>query len=172
MLSVKQWGFGATYPPSGTPVSETDTTYANVNGTACGPDSAIVNEPCQSTTFSSGTKVSQTTYVYTAAGHLTTPSEWVSPSMTLSTAATYNSNGTIESLADVNGALTNYRYDGTGGCNALLLTSTDLPVAPLTTSQTWNCTGGVLTSSMDPNSQVTQYGYVDQSGVPDPAFGD
>lgn len=33
--AVKKFSFGATYPPSGTPASETDTTYAGVSGITC-----------------------------------------------------------------------------------------------------------------------------------------
>jgi RHS repeat-associated protein len=176
ILAVRNWGVGATYPPSGTPVSETDTSYANVNGATCGPVlSYIVDHPCTVTNFSSGAMVSQTSYTYNASGHATQTTQVVNGSTNLTFTATYNSNGTIASFTDVNNtsqnpATTNFYYNGTGGCSDLLLTSTVLPVNNLTTKQTWNCTGAVLTSSTDANSQLTQYGYIDQSGNPDPLW--
>jgi YD repeat-containing protein len=45
-----------------------------------------------------------------------------------------------------------------------------LPVDNLTTSQIWDCNGGVLTSSTDANSQITQYGFYDENGNPDPLW--
>jgi RHS repeat-associated protein len=171
VLSVKHYGFGAMYPPSGTPVSETDTTYANVNGVSCGSISSyILDHPCKVTTLSSGSMVSQTSYTYNAGGHPTQTTTYVNGSLNLTSSASYNTNGTISSLTDVNGATTNYYYNGVFGCNDLLLTSTVLPVNTLTTAQTWNCTGGVLTSSIDANTQVTVYGYVDQNGKADPLW--
>jgi RHS repeat-associated protein len=111
--------------------------------------------------------VGQIKYTYTN-GHPTQTSSWVSGATYLTTSATYNPNGTIATFTDANNQITKYYYNGTGGCNNLLLTSTALPVDNLTTSQTWNCDGGVLTSTTDVNGQVTNYGYLNQSGVEDP----
>ena len=95
---------------------------------------------------------------------------WVTGSTYLTTSATYNSNGTVASTTDVNQALTNYFYNGTGGCNDILLTSISLPVSSLSSSQTWNCDGGVVTSATDANGQVTKFGFVNQSGIADPLW--
>ena len=40
----------------------------------------------------------------------------------------------------------------------------------LSTSQQWNCSGGVLTQTTDASSQTTPYGYVNQSGTADPLW--
>jgi len=172
VLSVKNYDFGATYPPSGTPLSETVTTYANVGGVTCGPLSTyIFDHPCSITTTNSASNtVSQTTYIYNAGGHPTETTTWVSSSKNLNSYATYNPNGTIATSTDVNGAVTKYYYNGTGGCNNLLLTSTVFPVNSLSTSQEWNCTGAVLTSTTDQNGAVTAYGYANQSGTADPLW--
>jgi RHS repeat-associated protein len=162
VTAIKKWGFGATYPPSGTPVSETDTKYANVNGVTCGPVSThIFDRPCSVTTYGSGVMSQQVNYTYNSTGHPTQTSTLVAGSAYLTSFASYNSNGTTATATDVNGAVTNYYYNGTGGCNNLLLTSTVLPVNSLTTSQTWDCNGGVVTESTDANSKDTDSVYND-----------
>ncbi len=177
VLAVKKYGFGATYPPSGTPASETDTTYANVNGITCGTVSSyIYDHPCVVTTLSSGTIVRQTEFTYSTAGHPTQTSTWVSGSTYLKSQATYNANGTIATATDVNGTtVSTYYYNGTGGCNNLFPTSvtvtgSGLPSGGLTNSSQWNCTGGVAAQTTDPNGHVTTYGYVNQSGTADPLW--
>jgi hypothetical protein len=106
-------------------------------------------------------------YTYTH-GHPTQTTTRVTGSATLTSKAAYNANGTVSSTTDANGAVTNYHYDGTGGCNNLLLTSTVLPIGSLSTSQQWNCNGGVLTQATDENNQPTGYGYVTAGGAADP----
>ena len=171
VLAVKRYDFGASYPPSGTPASETDSTYANVEGVTCGSvTTVIVDRPCNITQLSSGAKVSGTSYTYNSAGHPTATTNWVSSSISLTSYASYNPNGTIETSTDVNGAATSYYYNGNGGCNSLLLTSTSFPVDGLTTSETWYCAGGVPQSTTDASGQITSYGYVDQNGNADPLW--
>jgi RHS repeat-associated protein len=162
VIATKNYDVGATYPPSGVPVSETDATYANIAGVSCGSVSAyIFDHPCIVTTYnSSSAMVSQTKYTYNGAGHATQSSAWVTGSTYLNSSASYNSNGTPATSTDANGAITNYYYNGTGGCNNFLLTSTTLP-GNLTSSQTWNCVGAVVTSSTDLNSNVTHFYYND-----------
>src|ERR1700675_4455849 len=76
--------------------------------------------------------------------------------------ATHNTNGTIATANDVNNAPYSFAYNGTGGCNGLLLTSTTYPLASVgSSSQTWDCNGGVQTSSTDPNRNKTTYTYND-----------
>ncbi len=106
--------------------------------------------------------------MYNATGHPTQKSLLVAGTTTLSSSATYNSNGTLATYVDFNGATTTYHYDGTGGCNNLLLTSVSLPVNSLSTAQAWDCHGGVVTSTTDANSQPTTFGYVSQGNVADP----
>jgi RHS repeat-associated protein len=171
VTEVKHYGVGATFPPSGTPVVDTTYVYGSWNGTSCAAISGFIrNRPCSITAVSSGSTLSQARFTYNSAGHATQMSRLVSGQTFLTSSASYNANGTIATSTDTNGAITNYLYNGPGGCNNLLLTSTVLPVNSLTTSQTWDCNGGVLTSTTDPNGQVTHYGYADQNGVADPLW--
>ena len=169
---VKRWDLGAGYPPSGAAAFTTTTSYTNVGGVTCGTvGSYIYDRPCTvATTNSAGSTVAQTKYTYNSAGHATQTSKWVSGTTYLNSSATYNPNGTIATYTDSNNATTNLYYNGTGGCNNLLLTSAVLPMDNLTTSQTWNCVGGVLTSATDPNGQPTIYGFVDQNNAADPLW--
>jgi RHS repeat-associated protein len=178
IAEIKKYDFGAatslppTAAPTISPVADTIITYDG-NGASCGAlaaNSNIDDRPCSiTTTNSSGATVSQVNYTYNSAGHPTQTSTLVSGSTYLTSSNSYNTNGAMASSTDVNGAVTNYFYNGTGGCNNLLLTSTSLPVNSLSTSQTWDCNGGVLTSSTDENGQVTSYSYVNPStSVADP----
>lgn len=134
------------------------TAYAQ--GTAGG---YIYNTPCYGyITNSAGTTVSKTQITYSNTGHPTSNARWVSGSTWLTSTATYNSNGTLATATDSDGAVTTYAYNGTGGCNNLLLTSVTYPLSSVgSSSQTWNCAGGVLSTSTDPNSAVTSYAYSD-----------
>jgi len=173
VVTVKRWNVG-TYPPSGSPVSTTTTTYANRNGVTCGSTMQyIIDHPCTSTTTnSSGITVAQNKFTYNLGGHPTQTQNWVGGPTFLTSSATYNTNGTIATSTDANGQVTSYAYNGTGGCINLLPTSTTAVVngATLTTSQTWNCFGGAVTSTTDANGKITQFGYLDQNGVPDPLW--
>jgi hypothetical protein len=121
------------------------------------------DRPCTVTVTDSSGTISQAKYTYNAAGHPTQTSKLVGGSTYLTSYATYNANGTVASVTDANSKTTNYYYNGTGGCNNLLLTSTILPLNNLTTSQTWDCNGGVVTSASDANTpaNVTNYYYID-----------
>ncbi len=167
--------WGPTIPPSGTPLSSTTLTYDYSGSASCGTLSIayIYNRPCSATTAKLGNTASQSTFIYNPAGHPIQTSFLVTGTTYLTSQFSYNaSNGTLATSTDVNGAITNYYYNGTGGCNNLLLTSITLPVNGLAASQQWNCSGGVLTSSTDPNGQVSTFGYVNQppSSSPDPLW--
>ena len=168
VTTVKNYDFGAgySYPPSGTILSETDTSYADFSVSTCGTGSTYIrNLPCSITTYTSGTQTQQVSYTYTS-GHPTKTITYVNSNSSLTSTATYNSNGTLASVKEANTGTTTYGYNTTGnftGCpNPYLPTSTTLPDG-FTTYQSWNCDGGVLRSSQDQNSQLTNYGYVDQS---------
>jgi YD repeat-containing protein len=170
------YDWGAAIPPSGTPLSVTTTSYNGVNGVSCGTftDSYIFNRPCAVTTTGTNGNTAQTNYLYNGTGHATQTATLVNGTSYLTSYATYNSNGTISTSQDpkeyADNTKTSYLYNGTGGCNGVLPTSTNLPVNSLSTSQTWNCYGGVVTSTTDPNGKQTIYGYVNQSGVADPIW--
>jgi RHS repeat-associated protein len=175
---VKRYDFGAAMPPTGNPLSDTLTYYGQSwNGTSCTAypsGTYIQNTPCYSyTKNSAGTTVSQTQITYSNTGHPTSTVKLTGASSLTST-ATYNSNGTVATATDVNGALYTYAYNGTDGCNSLLATSVTvtgagLPSAGLTTSTEWDCNGSVVTSTTDPNGAVTATNYV-VGGVADPLY--
>jgi RHS repeat-associated protein len=162
VTQVSDYDYGASYPPSTTPISTTTTTY-DING-ACGTLTIpyIYDRPCSvTTTNSSGATVGQTNYTYNATGHATQTSRWVAGSTYSTTSAQYNSNGTTATATDGNGQTTSYTY---GACNGLLPTLTTFPTINgivQHTSQTWDCNGGVATSSTDANSKTTTYTYAD-----------
>ncbi len=181
---VKKYDFGATMPPTGNPLSDTLFYYGQSwNGTSCTayPSGVyIYNSPCYSyTRNSAGTTVAQAQITYSNTGHPLTTKKWVSgssPGVWLTSTATYNTNGTIATANDVNNAPYSYAYNGTGGCNGLLLTSTTLPLTSVgSTSQTWDCNGGVVTSSTDANGNPTTFTFNDplyrQTSVGDPDGG-
>ena len=168
------YDFGAT-----TPTTQVFTSYGQSwNGTSCtGYPSGtyIYNTPCYShTENSAGTDLAKTQITYSNTAHPTTTAKWTSGTSWLTNTATYNPNGTVATARDANGALSTYAYSGTGGCNNLLptsvtITGTGLPSGGLTTSQTWDCNGSVVTSATDANGAITTTKYA-LSGVSDPFY--
>lgn len=148
--------------PSGTPLKAETATYAS-------PGNYIYDKPASVVVAENGATSAQTTYTnYTPTGHVGTVSSWSgwAASGWLSDNYTYKSNGTIATKQDVNGALYTYAYNGTGGCNSLLPTSVTvtgqgLPSNGLTSSTQWDCNGGVVTQTIDPNQQPTVKTYND-----------
>jgi hypothetical protein len=166
---VSRYDFGAAYPPSGSPVSKTTISYDSAGSCGALSIAYMYDRPCSVTTVnSSGTQVSQTNYTYNPTGHPTQTKKWVSGSNTyLTYSASYNGNGTIASFTDANTAQTFYQYNGTDGCNGLLLTSTTYPLASVGTSyQQWDCNGGVMTLSTDVNGPNTNYSYTANGADP------
>jgi YD repeat-containing protein len=160
ITKIAKYDWGATIPPSGSPLSATTITYNGENGAACGTLSApfMFDRPCSITTVgAAGNLVSQTNYTYNGTGHPTQTSRLVSGTTFQTSQASYNSTGTIATLTDANGAVTTPNYNGTGGCNGLLPTS--VITGGLTISMQWDCNGGVATQTSDTNGQPTKYGY-------------
>jgi RHS repeat-associated protein len=175
-IQVKQYDFGVAMgaAPTGSPLSNALTYYGQSwNGSACTAypsGTYIYNTPCYTVTKNSaGTTVASTQITYSATGHPLSTSKWVSSSSSsLTASATYNSNGTIATATDVNGAVSTYYYNGTGGCNNLLPTSvvrTGYLIPSLTTASQWNCNGGVATQTTAPGAgaggPATSYAYND-----------
>jgi RHS repeat-associated protein len=169
---VSQYDWGTPIPPSGTPLSTTTSTYNGVNGVSCGalPRAYMFDRLCSVIAAASGNTASQTTFTYNGTSRPTQISRLVSGTTYLTAQYAYNSNGTIKTFTDANNAITNYYYNGTGGCNNLLVTSILLPVNSLTPSQTWDCNGGVVTQISDANMNLTKYGYSNQNGIADPLW--
>ncbi len=89
-------------------------------------------------------------------GNLTTSETYVTSSTYLTKTYTYFDTGNVDVATDVNGAQTTTSY---GACGNSFPTSIAEPVGSMTQSMTWNCTGGVETSSTDENGQTTHYDY-------------
>jgi hypothetical protein len=176
-IEVKRYDYGAAMPPMTNPLSDTLIYYGQSwNGTACTayPSGVyIVNTPCFSyTKNSAGTIVAQTQITYSNTGHPTTTTKLTTGSASLTSTASYNGDGTVNTVNDVNTnqrAIYTYAYNGTDGCNNLLSTSvtvtgTGLPTGGLANSTEWNCNGGVVTQTTDPNIQSINYAYNDPLG--------
>ena len=146
---------------TGALLSDTTISYGTYSSGNCSAIGNTVDRPCTVIVKDSSGTVAQTNNSYDSKGNLVSSSRLVSGTTYLASSATYNSNGSMSSSTDVNQAVTHYNYNGAGGCNNLLVTSTILPVGSLTTSQTWDCNGGVATSVAGLNSgQTTTTNYV------------
>jgi RHS repeat-associated protein len=166
VTSMLAYDFGAS-----TPTSQTLLFYGQSwNGTnACNPypsGTYIFNTPCYShTENSAGTDLAKTKIAYSNSGHPTSSSRWVSGSNWLTSSATFNSNGTLASVTDVNGAVTSF---SNFACNGMFAQTTTLPTVTvaMSTSATFDCNGGVAASSTDVNGNVTTFSYTANGADP------
>ncbi|MGH9325318.1 MAG: hypothetical protein ACRD2B_01310, partial [Terriglobia bacterium] len=130
---------------SGTTVAQTSYTY----------DCGDYSDPCA--TGSSGTP--QHVSVTGARGNLTTLTENVTGSSTLSRAFSYFDTGSIQTASDFHGNSTTFTY---GDCGNSFPTSIAQPLS-LTTTLVWNCNTGLVTTVTDPNQQPTSFTYDEMS---------
>jgi RHS repeat-associated protein len=148
---VKEYGFGPTL------VYETAITYglSYPNCAAIGND--IVNRPCHvtKTDAASGSILAETRYVNDTQGNTTSTSQLVGGTTFLTSSALYNANGTVSQETD---AAENTTVYTSSACNSAFPTSVSLPLN-LSTSQTWNCVGGVPLSATDVNGKITSVSY-------------
>jgi YD repeat-containing protein len=166
-----QYDFGGS-----SPVRATTITYGSCSAGCTGSSptissvgSHVNNKPGDVLTTLNGSSVAESRFTYDTKGNLLTTYNWNGSSWSSNpTANSYNSNGTIATSYDLSGNATTYAYNGTGGCNNMLLTS--VTTGGLTTSKTWNCTGGVPLTSKDASGNTTTYGYVNSSGTADPLW--
>jgi len=156
LTEVDKSGFG------GTPTTNDYTVYGSYNGSGCVPVTGVIAAVCQRYSKYNGNVVSNVLYSNNAAGEPTTTYEWTGTQW-LTASATYNSNGSLATSTDVTGVQTSYTF---GDCNGQLMTHK--AVGPVTSSDVWDCNGGVTTSSTDANGKVTTYSSVNASGVADP----
>jgi RHS repeat-associated protein len=157
VTETKEYNFGATLPPSGTPAKDTITSYGSWNGSSCVPIPNISDHPCVVTLLdSSGSTAAQTKYTYNNGGHPTQVSRLIGGSTYATSFSAYQANGARISSTDAIGTLTTIVN---GLCNNLLPSQTT--VGGLTTSLNWDCNGGVLTSTTDANTNVTLYSHKD-----------
>lgn len=153
LTQIRRYDFGGT-----TPVSTGTITYGTWNGTVCAAIGNIADTPCLVTiTDSNGAKMAETRYTYDTKGNGLTTSRWVSGSSYLTVSATHNSKGSVATVTDVNGAVTTY---SNYGCNGLLPQTVTQQPSGLNESLTWDCNGGVTTSTADVNGQILHTNYV------------
>jgi RHS repeat-associated protein len=88
-------------------------------------------------------------------GNATTVVSYVNSGATLTKTFAHWDTGQVYTATDVNGAVAQYTY---GDCGNSLLTNVSLSLS-LSQSYTWNCTGGVMISSTDSNSQTSYTNY-------------
>jgi RHS repeat-associated protein len=159
-LSKNQYDFGAS-----TATIQTQIVYGTWNGSTCvAIGNSILNRPCTVTVSSGSNQQALTRAAYTSKGNQTDLWKWVSGTTFLHSSATYNTNGTVASSYDVNGAQTTPSY---GACNSLRATSVSLPLG-LSRSMIWDCNGDVVTSVTDENLQITSLNHTTTNGVADP----
>jgi hypothetical protein len=90
-------------------------------------------------------------------GNVTTVQRLVSGSTNLTQSYSYFDTETIYQATDTNGAQTTYSY---GNCGNSFASTISLPLS-LSTTQVWNCSGGVQTSATDANAKTTSWGFAD-----------
>ncbi len=95
-------------------------------------------------------------------GNLTSISEWVAGSTYLTKRFTYFDTGVLSTAIDVNGAVARYSYPQPDSTNLTCgytfpayVTAPAVNGITLTSSTTWDCNGGVATSTTDPNGKTT-----------------
>lgn len=168
MTSVANYGFGASQF-----TTETTITYGNWNGTQCvAIGSGVYNKPCHEVSSDGTNTFANTRYTYNTEGALTSVSRYTGTQW-LTTSSVPNGNGTPASIKDPAGNTTAFGYaaSGSGGCAGVLPTSATQ--GSLTSSVTWDCNGGVITSTTDPNNNsetftfnnmLERYTATDESG--------
>jgi hypothetical protein len=92
-------------------------------------------------------------------GNLTGINYYTQGSTFLTKTFTYFDTGNVQTITDVNGAVTTNTYSS-ANCPNSFPTGVAEPLS-LSRTLTWNCTGGVQTSLTDENNQTTTYTYND-----------
>ncbi|MGH9350920.1 MAG: hypothetical protein ACRD2G_01955, partial [Terriglobia bacterium] len=146
---VDEYSYGAT--PQG-PYRKTLTSYATLS------NANILDRPATIAVYSgSGGLAAQTSYSYDGNGNLTTLTENVTGSSTISRSFTYGTGGVLATATDFAGHTTTMTN---GDCSGAFPTSVAQPLS-LTSSMAWDCNTGLVTSVTDPNNQPTSFSYDD-----------
>lgn len=171
-----QYDFGGS-----SPTSATTTVYgtSNGSGTCTAIGNNVNNKPCTVVTAMSGDTVASAQYSYDSHGNLLRT--YLSPNggssfLSNTTANTYNANGTPSATYDLANNETTYNYSSSDYSDG---SPTNYPFPTkitnvgtgLSTQYTYDATGGVTLTSIDPNSNVTHYCYAagtSCSGAADP----
>ncbi len=93
-----------------------------------------------------------------ARGNLTSLKMYTSGSSYLTESFTYYDTGTTKTSIDTNAGVTTNTF---GACGNSFPTSVTEAVTTLSTSSTWNCTGGVTLMATDENGKITTTAYTD-----------
>ena len=95
-------------------------------------------------------------------GNLTSTNIYSSSGTFLTKSTTYYDTGKERTTTGANGAVTTFNYaSGATSCYNSFPTSVTEAISTLSTSSTWNCTGGVQLTSVDENAQTTTTAYTD-----------
>jgi RHS repeat-associated protein len=174
MLTEKDdYDFGASTPTNKTTIKYGGT-YNSSNDTCGTLGNNILGLTCKVTvTDGAGNLKSKTTYGYDetavqssgvttnhttitgSRGNTTSITSYVTSTATLVRQFKNYDTGLVYQSQDMNGQWTTYTY---GACAGAFATSVSMPLS-LSKSATWNCAGGVETSSTDENGQVSYVNY-------------
>ncbi len=95
-------------------------------------------------------------------GHPTSVNTYTSSTTFLTKSYAFYDTGNPKTMTDVNNGSTTYNYaSGTASCYNSFPTSITEAISTLSTSKTWNCTGGVQLTSVDENNQANTTTYND-----------
>ena len=121
-----------------------------------------VNYNYDESTPTTTSNIPQHTSVSGPRGNLTSVNTYTNATNLLTMKSSYYDTGTVSTTTDVNNAVTTYNYTaGTASCYNTFPTSINEAVSGLSTSATWNCTGGVQLTSVDENNKTTTTTYND-----------
>lgn len=166
-----QYDFGASSPTQYTNIVY-GTNTANVGCSAL-TNATINNRVCTAYTYVNGSLYAGTAFAYNnSTGNLLTTWKLTNGSawLTNSTQNSYNPNGTPAATYDLANSPTTYGYSSASYVSCGSCTNYPFPTSitkgGLTTSYTWNGTGGVMLTQVGPNgsSQTSTYGYAGCSG--------
>lgn len=140
----------------------TSTACTGPSGSNTGTVVAQTNYNYDEGTLATTSGIPQHVSVTGSRGNLTSVNIYKNSSTFLTHSSTYYDTGTVSTTNDVNTAQTTYNYTaGTASCYNTFPTSVTEPISGLSTSATWNCTGGVQLTAVDENGQTTSTAYTD-----------
>jgi hypothetical protein len=152
------WGHGSPGPV----LQKSTTAYGSWGGSSCvslAPYYYIYSAVCDVVSGDGVNMSTETRYTRDIHGNATVTSRWTGRTW-LTSSATYNPNGTLSTATDVNGAVTSFSYTGCNPFFATLNSKTVTSSDVLKTQYTWDCNGGVETSEIDANGQVTVHDFL------------
>lgn len=167
-----------------TPKVKTITAYGSTSGsggstTCTSIGSSIFGKPCYVETEMGSNTVAMTNYKYNSTGATTDRYDLTTGSNYLHTTYSPNSNGTVASVTLPSTGTISYTYSVSTGCpsSGSGLLPTKVSVTPVTgdtwsSSTSYECNGGTVTGTSDPNSNASTIAYNDSmfrlSSVADP----